>query len=425
MATIIQNAAGGQRKAMEYLYNSNKQKVFFVAKSLVKDEDKAAEITAQAFKTVFGNLKNEKVADEKAFTLLVIRRAAEQCKKIILKQNPRAYQVSFTVSNPKDASGVTENYAEFVFEQFNDLQKLIFVLHTAGGFDNNMLTVVTKLDKKNVEAALAAEKENVERICGGALTYEAICESFIRNEKQAKVPLKCDDAVKVAIQNISAPIAKAKQKKIISVVAIVLAACLIIGGGIWLFSGSNDDVSNASGDVSDLNLSIDMDKTYYADIDIKDYGKITVKLDQSQAPITVDNFVSLAKSGFYDGLTFHRIIEGFMMQGGDPDGNGTGGSSKKIFGEFSMNGHNNTISHTRGVISMARSNDMNSASSQFFIVHEDASASLDGRYAAFGYVTKGMDVVDAVCESAKPTDNNGTIPSADQPIINKITIREE
>ncbi len=175
---------------------------------------------------------------------------------------------------------------------------------------------------------------------------------------------------------------------------------------------------------SDVGLRIDMIKTYYADIDIKGYGKITVKLDQSQAPITVDNFVSLAKSGFYDGLTFHRIIEGFMMQGGDPDGNGTGGSGKNIVGEFVANGHNNAISHTRGVISMARANDMNSASSQFFIMHAD-SLSLDGKYAAFGYVTEGMDVVDAVCESANPTDYNGTIPSADQPVINKITIREE
>ncbi len=162
----------------------------------------------------------------------------------------------------------------------------------------------------------------------------------------------------------------------------------------------------------------------YADIVIKGYGTVTVKLDPKAAPITVENFVSLAESGFYDGLTFHRIMAGFMMQGGDPNGNGTGGSEKKIRGEFSANGVNNPLSHTRGAISMARpGNDMDGASSQFFICHQDASSSLDGKYACFGYVTEGMDVVDRVCADAKPVDNNGKIPAEQQPVIEKIVIR--
>ena len=164
--------------------------------------------------------------------------------------------------------------------------------------------------------------------------------------------------------------------------------------------------------------------TYYADIEIADYGTVTVQLDQSAAPVTAANFVNLAKNGFYDGLTFHRIMAGFMMQGGDPKGNGTGGSDTKIKGEFAANGHENPISHKRGVISMARSRDFNSASSQFFIMHADGEF-LDGQYAAFGIVTEGMDVVDAVCEAAKPTDNNGSIAKDAQPVITKITIREE
>ena len=163
--------------------------------------------------------------------------------------------------------------------------------------------------------------------------------------------------------------------------------------------------------------------TYYADIVIADYGTITVELDGEAAPITVENFVSLAKSGFYDGLTFHRIMAGFMMQGGDPEGNGTGGSDTKIKGEFAANGVKNDLSHTRGAISMARAKDMNSASSQFFIMHQDYTG-LDGSYAAFGYVTEGMEVVDAICEAAKPIDNNGTIPAEAQPVITSITIRE-
>ena len=132
--------------------------------------------------------------------------------------------------------------------------------------------------------------------------------------------------------------------------------------------------------------------------------------------------MKLAESGFYDGLTFHRIMEGFMIQGGDPKGNGTGGSDENIVGEFSANGFTqNTLSHKRGVISMARSNDMNSASSQFFIVHKD-STFLDGQYAAFGEVTDGMDVVDKIATDAKPVDGNGTIPSSKQPVINSVTI---
>lgn len=164
--------------------------------------------------------------------------------------------------------------------------------------------------------------------------------------------------------------------------------------------------------------------SHYAEIDIKDYGKITVGLDSAAAPGTVENFIALANDGFYDALTFHRIMEGFMMQGGDPEGTGFGGSENKIKGEFSANGVDNPLSHVRGAISMARSgNSYDSASSQFFIVHED-STFLDGQYAAFGYVVEGIEVVDSVCKSARPIDDNGTIAASEQPIINSITIRE-
>ena len=161
----------------------------------------------------------------------------------------------------------------------------------------------------------------------------------------------------------------------------------------------------------------------YADITVANYGTITVELNPDVAPITVDNFVQLANSGFYNGLTFHRIIDGFMMQGGDPEGTGMGGSDVNITGEFSANGVDNPISHTRGTISMARSSDYNSASSQFFIVHED-STFLDGQYAGFGYVTEGMEYVDAICTGVTPTDSNGTIPADQQPVIESIVIRE-
>ena len=162
---------------------------------------------------------------------------------------------------------------------------------------------------------------------------------------------------------------------------------------------------------------------HHAVITIKDYGDIKLVLDGDTAPITVKNFVELAKSGFYDGLTFHRIIKGFMIQGGDPKGDGTGGSDKTIRGEFSKNGVENNISHKRGVISMARSQDNNSASSQFFIMHEDGDY-LDGSYAAFGHVTEGMDVVDKIAENTPVTDSNGTVLKENQPIIEKIVITD-
>lgn len=161
--------------------------------------------------------------------------------------------------------------------------------------------------------------------------------------------------------------------------------------------------------------------TVHVAIEVKDYGTITVELDGAKAPITVSNFVSLVKDGFYDGLTFHRIMSGFMIQGGDPEGTGMGGSDKTIKGEFSLNGVENPLSHTRGAISMARSKDYDSASSQFFIVHED-STFLDGQYAAFGYVTAGMDIVDKICADTPVVDNNGTVEKKDQPVITSIKI---
>ena len=156
--------------------------------------------------------------------------------------------------------------------------------------------------------------------------------------------------------------------------------------------------------------------THHAEIQVKDYGTITVELDADTAPITVTNFVNLAKDGFYDNLTFHRIMDGFMIQGGDPNGDGTGGADQTIKGEFSSNGVENEISHTRGTISMARAQDPDSASSQFFIVQEDSDY-LDGNYAAFGHVTSGMEIVDQICKDVPVEDDNGTVKAENQPVI--------
>ena len=163
-------------------------------------------------------------------------------------------------------------------------------------------------------------------------------------------------------------------------------------------------------------------KVRHAEITVKDYGTIKLELDEGTAPITVANFIKLAKDGFYDGLTFHRIMDGFMIQGGDPEGTGMGGSDQTITGEFANNGIPNDISHVRGVISMARNGyDMNSASSQFFIVQTD-STFLDGDYAGFGHVTDGMDIVDSICADTVNTDNNGGVAPGDQPVITEVRV---
>ena len=185
-----------------------------------------------------------------------------------------------------------------------------------------------------------------------------------------------------------------------------------------------DETSDGAADTADTSEDVELlTGLHHVTIDVQDYGTISLELDADTAPISVTNFINLANEGFYDGLTFHRIISGFMIQGGDPNGNGTGGSEKTIKGEFSANGVENDISHVRGVISMARANDPDSGSSQFFIVHED-STFLDGDYAAFGKVTEGMDIVDEICKNANPTDDNGTIKADKQPVIDSIQITD-
>lgn len=186
-------------------------------------------------------------------------------------------------------------------------------------------------------------------------------------------------------------------------------------------SDTNETTAEETTDASSEEDTELLTGLHHVTIDVKDYGTISLELDADTAPISVTNFINLAKDGFYDGLTFHRIISGFMIQGGDPKGNGTGGSDQTIKGEFSENGVENNISHVRGTISMARANDPDSASSQFFIVHED-STFLDGQYAAFGHVTDGMDVVDAICENTPVQDNNGTVKADDQPVITSVTV---
>lgn len=196
----------------------------------------------------------------------------------------------------------------------------------------------------------------------------------------------------------------------------IFAVCIIL---VLLFILILNNLINKKNDISKTDDLLS--GKHYVEMKVKNYGTITLELDADTAPITVTNFINLVNSKFYDGLTFHRIIDGFMIQGGDPNGDGTGGFSKKIKGEFSANGITNNIHHERGVISMARNSySYDSASSQFFIMHADNSE-LDGLYAAFGKVISGMDVVDKIAK-VKVEDDNGTVKSDNQPVIESIRV---
>lgn len=209
-----------------------------------------------------------------------------------------------------------------------------------------------------------------------------------------------------------------KSDQIFTIVSVSVCVILLIAAIVAVIpkAPKTEKVSTPNVD------ALEKGQYYFAAIEIYDYGTIRVQLDHTEAPITVENFVKLAKSGFYEGTSFHRIIKDFMMQGGatsipekTPD---------TIVGEFKANGYDNNITHQRGVISMARTSEYNSASSQFFIMHA-TKTHLDGKYAAFGYVVEGMDVVDAICNGAEPTDDNGSIALTDRPIIDTITITVE
>lgn len=205
------------------------------------------------------------------------------------------------------------------------------------------------------------------------------------------------------------------------IIALLLTVSLCLFGFVSCF-GANDSCEYAA------EREVKLEDITYVEIAVKDYGNIVVLLDAGIAPITVDNFLTLVGEGFYDGLTFHRVIKDFMIQGGDPKADGTGGSGRNIYGEFLSNGFfgNSDLSHKRGVISMARGNKPNSASSQFFICNAD-TPHLDGQYAIFGYVVSGMKVVDKITKKTAPKDEslNGAIKNKDdQAVIEYIKVIE-
>lgn len=437
MATMIENAAKGQRAAMEGLYAANKKKVFYIAQSLLLDKLQAVTVTTAAFKDMWERLAASGVVSETEFTDLLLFKTVELCKERTLRENPQAFQISdntnFSLPESLTVIDNCENEQEYVLTNLPVLQRYLFVLHSAGNFAADQIAQILKLDFDMVSAALDAEQGIINRLLslsekGYALSCEQVTVSFVQQESSVAIPVRTDERAASDIDAIAAPVEN-RAKKMKTMLAVIGAVvCMIILYAIYAVSSADKDANASSGLAVPTNTSsfetLDASLTYYADIEVQNYGVIIVQLDQFAAPTTCANFVGLAESGFYDGLTFHRIIDGFMMQGGDPNGNGTGGSGKNIVGEFPANGYDNPLSHTRGALSMARASSYDSASSQFFIVQDD-SVTLDGMYAVFGHVTEGMDIVDVICADAEPLDSNGKIAVDEQPVITSVTIRLE
>lgn len=480
MKTVIQQAAAGKRSAMEQLYNHSRQKVFYLSYHLLRKQDGAEIAVNWVYKNIWTDGSLNQIKTEEEFTSYAVRKTIEYCKKQVRKHNSKAFDVpqgrNFVLSGPFTYFGGADTPVDKILAQFTPLQRFVFVSHIIEGYDAQQLAKIMLHSVNTIEMVMDAERENVELVLkalklDGEMSYEDVVEMFSTQEKVTAVPQQVDKQAFEDIGEAAAPGEKRAKKIKMTAAAVVAVLCLCAAGaaamiprvisgnspaGINQAGNSADPLDGADNTASEGTDNSDADSsententgtedgdiqdggtendptetewvtevehpTHYAKIEIEGYGTITVALDGNTAPETVNNFVKLAENGFYDGLTFHRIIEGFMMQGGDPNGDGSGGSNEKITGEFSENGYDNHLSHVRGAISMARSSDYNSASSQFFIVQKDTT-SLDGSYAAFGYVTEGMEIVDAICEAAEPTDNNGTIAPEEQPVITGITI---
>ena len=456
MTPLIKKAHKGNRDAMTELYQSNKHYVFYLCSLLLCDPKAADNACVHVFKNAWDYLLDGKIETEQEFTDFVVKKAVNHCKNKFTKSNNKAFKIPMNknfgaTQYSKDGIVTNGNACDQILANLPPLHRFIYVLSSVGEWSEEEIAELLHTKPDVIKAALDAEQINLDRLTSAinqktgektGLSVDEFHALLADAMVASQIPHAVDTVVIMAIDAIADPIAEKAKKKMMkigltSIVSIILVVALIFGiVAIVKNSGSEDpldDDTEESGstdeDTDTITWLTEVESpTHYAIIDIADYGQITVALDGNSAPETVENFVTLAEEGFYDGLTFHRIIEGFMMQGGDPDADGTGGNKDEdgneinIAGEFYYNGYDNYLSHVRGAISMARANDYDSASSQFFIVHEDATSSLDMLYAAFGYVIEGMDVVDAVCEAAEPTDDNGTISAEDQPVITSITI---
>ena len=407
MTKDLKKAAKGDRRAMLSVYEAHKRPVYFICCNFLKDETQAGAKTEAVFSELWAALLAGENFTESGLRHYLYEKAVRSCLECLPLDEGREL---FQTSERSEAGVETNVYITWLLASLTVRYKTFFLMQALRDNSAGQTAPILGMEPRAADIQWHAAENALSRQLSklqikdsiGTLTYSVLCQEVRSMAEGAKVPIELDDNVREYITEVT----KARYRRKTKITCGIIAAVVIVIGAVI---GA---------------MYLNRQKYFVeAELEIENYGTISLKLDSAVAAVTVANFVELAESGFYDGLTFHRIIEGFMMQGGDPNGNGSGGSGKNITGEFYYNGYPNYLAHTRGVISMARAEDYNSASSQFFIMHAD-SASLDGLYAAFGWVTDGMDIVDEICSSTPVVDENGTVLPEHQPKIVTIRILE-
>ena len=441
---LIVKAALGDKKSLDFICEKYGKYVYFFCTTVISDNKKAENAFEKSFKAIFSAISKNPNTDN--LDEIVKSETAKVCKSAIFDENNhengaakmQPFGDKDKISSASAITAEQKNLFVNALKSINANQRIVVLLNLLCDYNTKKIADILKISEDKVQNSLEYGRENIKkqlRTSDSKFTKRDIiflmtASANIVKEAaaQAKIPDSIDSFLDEIVLSLAKPQRSDKKKAwiVISAVAVFLVAVIVVFVITSNKSNGSAGATNDSASASNVSATIGESQakgTHHAEINIKDYGVIKVELNGDVAPITVANFINLANSHFYDGLTFHRIIDGFMMQGGDPLGNGTGGSENTIKGEFSQNGVENNLSHTRGAISMARSTDMDSASSQFFIVQSD-STYLDGQYACFGYVTDGMDIVDEICKNAVTTDSNGSVSAENQPVINSITITD-
>lgn len=441
---LIVKAALGDKKSLDFICEKYGKYVYFFCTTVISDNKKAENAFKKSFKAIFSAISKNPNTDN--LDEIVKSETAKVCKSAIFDENNhengaakmQPFGDKDKISSASAITAEQKNIFVNALKSINANQRIVVLLNLLCDYNTKKIADILKISEDKVQNSLEYGRENIKkqlRTSDSKFTKRDIIFLMTASANivkevaaQAKIPDSIDSFLDEIVLSLAKPQKSDKKKAwiVISAVAVFLVAVIVVFVITSNKSNGSAGATNDSASASNVSATIGESQakgTHHAEINIKDYGVIKVELNGDVAPITVANFINLANSHFYDGLTFHRIIDGFMMQGGDPLGNGTGGSENTIKGEFSQNGVENNLSHTRGAISMARSTDMDSASSQFFIVQLD-STYLDGQYACFGYVTDGMDIVDKICKNAVTTDSNGSVSAENQPVINSITITD-
>lgn len=426
----------GDKKGMQFLYENYKNKIYFSCLLMINNENRAKAAVKKIFERVFLSMTKNAKCDN--FEELLYDELAKVCKSGAIENETNHIDNHSLLSNSSlfnTADDIKPEHKDIFLDAIKNItvnQRIAFVLNMLFEYQPKRIAQLLKFPEGKATTTIDNAKDNIKKYLSSNISnlskkdlilFMTSSKNILEEKSDNETaPSSVNEKVNAVIDTFAKP-QPVNTKKIVIIAAIAIVVIVGIIAGIGIVDHNKKPSVNPSSISSDGTFSADtISGKHHAEIEIVDYGKISLELDADTAPITVANFLNLANQKFYDNLTFHRIIADFMIQGGDPSGDGTGGSDQEIKGEFSNNGVENNISHKRGVISMARAMDMDSASSQFFIVHKD-SPHLDGQYAAFGKVTSGMEVVDAICEKVTNVDSNGMVQEeSDKPVIKTITV---